>query len=110
MLIEAAKFTQLYLIDMLLGQLPFRRRHWPDDVPTLNKIKKKGADFMSAGALLRRRSKVESNLPRKRSRCYVVGAAERRKKVVERVFVGQVDDRQLRTHFVFISVKHVVMP
>lgn len=62
------------------------------------------APRMNAGAVIHSCLEVESKLGGYRPRCYVVGSAEGRKKVVKRVVVGQVDDRKLRADFVFISV------
>ena len=37
-------------------------------------------------------------------------ATKGREKVVERVLVGQIDDRKLRAYLVFIAVENVVVP
>ena len=52
---------------------------------------------------------VESDLSRKRTRRYVVRAAEGREEVVERVLVGQVDRCELEAHLVLIPAEDVVM-
>ena len=56
-----------------------------------------------------RQLKVETDLSGDGPRRHIVRAAECRKKVVERVFVRDVDDGQLRAHFVFIAVEQVVV-
>jgi len=53
---------------------------------------------------------VESDLSRKRTRRYVVRAAEGREEVVERVLVGDVDCSELETHLVLIAAEDVVVP
>src|ERR1700693_254431 len=53
--------------------------------------------------------KVETDLRGERTRCDVVCAAERGKKVVKGVIVCQVDGGQLRAHFVFVAMEQVVM-
>ena len=41
---------------------------------------------------------------------HIVRAAKRRKKVVQRIIVGQVNGGQLQAHFVLIAVQDVVVP
>ena len=53
--------------------------------------------------------KVEAQLHRLRPRRHVVRAAEGGKEVVERHFVGQVDDREAQAPFVAITVEQVVV-
>lgn len=55
-------------------------------------------------------SKVESYLPRNRARRYVMGAAERREEIVERVFIREVNHGDPCGPFVLIGVENVVMP
>src|ERR1700722_4596740 len=52
---------------------------------------------------------VEPELRCQSPRRHVVGAAESGEEVVECVFVGYVDGRQLQAHFIFISVEQVVV-
>ena len=52
---------------------------------------------------------VESQLRRQRSRGNVVRPTEGGEEVVERVFVGQVNNGKLRTPFVLVAVKQIVM-
>ena len=52
---------------------------------------------------------VESDLSRKRTRRYVVRAAEGREEVVECVLVGQVDRCELQTHLVLVTAEDVVV-
>src|SRR6202035_4489652 len=53
--------------------------------------------------------KVEPNLSGQRAGRDIVGAAERGEEVVQRIFVRQVNDSELSTPLVPVSVKHVVM-
>src|SRR5271166_4207823 len=52
---------------------------------------------------------VKSQLGRQRPRRHVMRAAEGRKKVVQRVLVGDVDGRQLQADFVLVAMKHIVV-
>jgi hypothetical protein len=54
-------------------------------------------------------SKVKPDFGGYRTRRNIVRAAKGRKEVVERKMVRKVDDGQSRTHFVFVSMEHVVM-
>jgi hypothetical protein len=55
-------------------------------------------------------SEVESYLSCYSARRHVVRATERGKKVVERIFIGQVNDSELRTDFIPITMIQVVVP
>ncbi len=55
------------------------------------------------------RLEVERHLRRNRSRRHIMCSAKRRKEVVERVLVRQVDCGELETHFVLIATEQVVM-
>ena len=57
----------------------------------------------------RKRLEVEAQLGRVAARRNVVCSAEGGEEVVERVLVGQVDDRELGAPFVFVPVKQVVV-
>ena len=52
---------------------------------------------------------VKPNLRCQRTRCHVVGAAERRQEVVQSIFVGQVDRRHLQTPLVPVAFEEVVV-
>jgi Tol biopolymer transport system component len=52
---------------------------------------------------------VEPNLRRHRPRRYIVRAAERRKEVIQRRFVGHIDGGQRKTQFVMIPLEQVVV-
>src|ERR1700722_12210525 len=52
---------------------------------------------------------VQRDLGGHRPRGHVVGSAERRQEVVERVFVGDVDRGQVEVHLVMVSVEQVVL-
>ena len=58
----------------------------------------------------RQMSEVESQLGGDRSRGYVVGPTERREEIVESEMISEIDDRDLATPSVFVSVEQVVMP
>ena len=53
--------------------------------------------------------KVKPDLSRQRARCDVVRAAEGGKEVVQRIFVGQVDDGELSAPLVSVAVKQIVV-
>jgi len=52
---------------------------------------------------------MKSNFRRQRPRRHVVRSAERRKKVVQRVLVRDVDRGQLQADLVLVSVKYIVV-
>src|SRR5579862_9254957 len=54
-------------------------------------------------------SEVKPNLRRQRSRSDVMGAAERRQEVVERIFIRDVDRRELQAYLVFVAMKNIVV-
>ena len=53
---------------------------------------------------------VEAQLHGFRARCHKVRAAERGQKIVERLFVRQVDHREAQAPLVAIAVEQVVIP
>ena len=53
--------------------------------------------------------KIKPDLRRDRPRRHIVRAAERREEIVERGFVGQVDDGKLRADLVLIAVKEIIV-
>ena len=52
---------------------------------------------------------METNRCRHRARCDIVGSAESRQKVIERLFIRQIDNCQSGAPFVPIAVKNVVV-
>ena len=54
-------------------------------------------------------SEIQRQPCRQRSRSHVVGSAERREKVVERVFIGDVDCRQVEVQLVALAVEDIVL-
>src|SRR4029077_3585309 len=52
---------------------------------------------------------VEPDLRRQCTRCHVVRAAEGGKEVVQSVFVGDIDGRELQTHLVLVATEDVVV-
>ena len=54
-------------------------------------------------------SKVEADLSRHRARRNVVRSAEGRKEIVERLFIGQIDDRKRSAPLVPVAVEDIVV-
>ena len=52
---------------------------------------------------------MEAQLRREASRGDVVGSAEGGEKIIKRVRIGQIDDRELRAPLVLVSVEQIVM-
>src|SRR5258706_2403389 len=76
---------------------------------TALKARKKAASITAASRLKRFSLEVQSDLRRHSAWRDIVRPAERRKKVIERVLVGQVDGGQLRAHLVLVAMEHIVM-
>src|SRR5579864_624256 len=95
-----------------------RRRPAPDVLCRTNSTAKKRVILkprvVSSGArvecVTNALLKVERHFGRKRARRHVMRAAKRRKEVVERVLVGDVNGRQLQAYLVVISLENIVMP
>ena len=56
------------------------------------------------------RLEVKPELRGQRSWRHVMRPAEGRQEVVERVFVGHIDDCELRAPFVLVAMEQIVMP
>ena len=68
-----------------------------------------GASSLLPSPTGERQLKVETDLSGDSPRRHIVRAAERGKEVVECVFIRDVDDGQLRAHFVLIPAEQVIV-
>ena len=53
---------------------------------------------------------VKSDLRRQRPRRHIMRPTEGRQKIVERIFIRDVDRGKPQAHFVLVAVEHIVMP